>query len=124
MIGANQEPRGLKFEGTDGWISIQLHGSKLEAQPASLLQETIGENEIHLGRSPGHHDNFLEAVRTRKPPVATAEIGHRTATICHLNNIAMLTGRKLKWDPIKEQILNDEEANSMLARPMRPPWHL
>ena len=124
LVGESKAPRGLKFEGTDGWVFIHLHGGRLEAQRKSLLQEFIGPNEIHLGRSPGHHRDFLNAVKTRSQPVAPAEVGHRTATICHLVNIAMLTGRKLKWDPKKEQITNDPEANRMLSRPMRSPWHI
>ncbi|GAH64642.1 unnamed protein product, partial [marine sediment metagenome] len=85
---------------------------------------TVGPDEIHLGRSPGHHQDFLNAVKTRQKPVAPSEVGHRTGTICHLVNIAMLTGRKLEWDPQQEQITNDPEANRMLSRPMRSPWYL
>jgi predicted dehydrogenase len=124
LIGESKEPRGLKFEGTDGWIFIHIHGGDLEAEPSSLLKEFIGPDEIHLGRSPGHHQDFLNAVKTRRQPMAPAEVGHRTATICHLVNIAMLTGRRLKWDPQSEQIINDAEANRLLSRPMRSPWHL
>ena len=122
MIGTNDEPRGVKFEGDKGWIFINVHGGKLEAEPKSLLDEKIGDNEIHLGRTPNHTDNFVEMVKSRGTPMATAEIGHRTGSICHLLNIAMLTGSKLKWDPKAEQITNDAEANKMLARPMRSPW--
>jgi hypothetical protein len=56
--------------------------------------------------------------------VATAEIGHRTASVCHLNNIAMRLGRKLKWDPVKEQFADDSEANSLITPKMRAPWKL
>ena len=124
LIGSSEEPRGLKLEGSDGWIFIHIHGGSLEAEPESLLKETIGPNEIHLGRSPNHHRGFLNSVETRIQPYAPAEVGHRTATICHLLNIAMLTGRKLKWDPKREQIIGDCEANGMLGQPMRSPWHL
>ena len=124
MIGRSGGTRGLKFEGTHGWIFIHLHGGRLEAEPKSVLQEVMGPGELHLGRSPGHHRDFLNAVKTRRQPMAPAEVGHRTATICHLLNIAMLTERKLKWDPQREQIINDSEANRMLSRPMRSPWHL
>ncbi|MHC4357046.1 MAG: Gfo/Idh/MocA family protein, partial [Planctomycetota bacterium] len=50
--------------------------------------------------------------------------GHRSASICHLGNIAMLTGRKLRWDPAQEDFVNDAQANRMLSRPMRSPWRL
>ena len=124
LIGGSSGERGLKFEGTDGWIFIHIHGGRLEAEPASLLKEFIGPDEIHLGRSPGHHQDFINAVKVRRQPVAPAEVGHRTASICHLVNIAMQTGCKLKWDPATEQIVNNSDANRMLARPMRSPWHL
>lgn len=124
LMGASEEPRGLKFEGTDGWVFIHIHGGRLEAEPRAVLREFTGPDETHLGRSPGHHQDFLNAVRTRRQPMAPAEAGHRTATICHLVNIAMLTGRKLTWDPGKEQIIDDAEANRMLTPPMRSPWHL
>jgi predicted dehydrogenase len=123
LIGTTDQPRGLKFEGDKGWIFVHIHGASLEASDPAILQEKIGANEIQLGRSPGHHRNFLDCVKSRKDPLATAEIGHRTATICHLNNIAMLTGKKLKWDPVKEQT-DDAEANALLTPKMRSPWHL
>lgn len=122
MIGEAKGPRGLKFEGTDGWIFIHIHGGKLEASSESLLTSKISANEIQLGRSPGHHRNFLDSVKSRTQPVASAEIGHRTATICHINNIAMALGRKLTWNPCCEQFVNDCEANRLLTPAMRWPW--
>jgi len=124
MIGASVDPRGLKFIGSNGWIFIHIHGGRLEAEPASLLQETLRPEEIHLGRSPGHHRNFLDAVKTRNQPMASVEIGHRTATICHLLNIAMLTKSPIRWDPEKEEILNNPEAQRLLARSTRSPWYV
>jgi len=124
MIGANKGPRGLKVEGTDGWIVVHIHGGKLEASHPSLLKEKIADNETHLGRSPGHQRNFIDCVKSRKAPFAKSEIGQRTATICHLNNIAMLTGRTLKWDPVKEEIIGDAQASKLLTPTMRMPWRL
>ena len=124
LIGQSAGRRGLKFEGSEGWIFIHVHGGRMEAEPQSLQKEKIGPNEIHLGRSPGHHQNFLDAVRQRRQPVASAEIGHRTASICHLVNIALLLERKLKWDPNKEQVLGDNPTNRMVAPSMREPWRL
>ena len=81
--------------------------------------------EIRVARSPGHHRNFLDTVKSRQDPMAPVEVGHHTATICHLINISLqLDGRKLKWDPKKEQIIDDPQANSMIKRPMRTPWRL
>ena len=136
LICQTGEPRmGARFEGTEGWIQFGFGG--LKAQPESLLQSTIGPSEIHLQQSlperkedvyrqylPDHVRNFLNAVKARKDPIAPVEIGHRTASLCHLGNIAIRLMRKLQWDPEKEQFLGDAEANALLARPLRPPWHL
>ncbi len=117
-------PRGVKFEGTDGWVFVHIHGGNLEAEPASLLKEIIGPNEEHLGRSPGHHRDFLNNVKVRGECMAPPEVGHRTATMCNIANIAMRLRRKLQWDPDKEQFINDAEANNMLMPSMRGPWHV
>jgi predicted dehydrogenase len=124
MIGSTAGPRGLKFEGDEGWIFIHVHDQKVEASDPRILESELGEDEIHLGRSPGHHRNFVDCVKLRQEPMATAEIGHRTATICHLNNIAMTLGRAVHWDPVNEVVVGDEEANKMLKPDMRPPWVL
>jgi len=124
MIGSSEGQRGLKLVGSDGWIFIHIHGGRLEAEPATLLKQQIGPNEIHVERSPVHRRNFLDSIKTRRKTVAHEEIGHRTATICHLLNIAMLTGRPLQWDPQAEKITNDDEASRMMHRPMRSPWSL
>ncbi len=67
--------------------------------------------------------NFVECVRTRKAPICDAEIGHRSASMCHLGNISLrLGGRSLEWDPKKEEFKRDREANGMLHRAQRGPW--
>jgi len=124
MIGKNQGPRGVKFEGDQGSIFIHVHGGKLQAEPASLLKTEIGKDDVSLGRSPGHHRNFIDCVKSRKTPFAPAEVGHRTATICHLANIAMRVGRPLTWNPKNETIADDSQASSLLAPKMRAPWKL
>jgi len=124
MVGSSSGQRGAKLIGDKGWIFIHIHGGRLEASDESILKEKIGPDEIHIVRSPGHHQNLIESIQSRKQPVAEAEIGHRSASLCHLINIAMLTEKKLKWNPQTEKITNDATANSMTARPMRAPWHL
>lgn len=109
-----------RFEGTEGWVDVKRGG--LETEPASLKTHVIGANETHLYRSNDHKGNFLECVRTRKDPICTAEIGHRTSTLCHLGNIAMMLKRPLKWDPSKEAFTGDAVANAMRSRPRRAPW--
>ncbi|HQA00512.1 MAG TPA: gfo/Idh/MocA family oxidoreductase, partial [Phycisphaerae bacterium] len=68
--------------------------------------------------------NWIECIKTRQRPICDVEVGHRSATVCHLGNIAMQLGRPLKWDPVKEQFIDDDAANALLSRPMRAPWHL
>ena len=63
-------------------------------------------------------------MRTREDPSAPVEVGHRSATVCHIGNIAMTLGRKLRWDPVKEEFPGDDEANRLLGRPYRKPWRL
>lgn len=111
-----------RFEGADGWVDVKREG--LETEPELLKQETIGPDEIHLYNSRDHKQDFLDCIKSRKDPIANAEVGHRSASLCHLGNIAMLLGRRLKWDPRKERFINDSEANRMLRRPMRAPWRL
>lgn len=113
---------GIKFEGTEGWVFIDR--GKIDAEPKSLLTSVIGPDEIHLYQSMDHTRNFLDCVKLRKDPVTSAEIGHRSTTVCHLGNIAMMLGRKLNWDPVKERFINDHQADRMLSRPMRTPWKL
>ena len=67
---------------------------------------------------------FVEAVKTRKKSANHAEASHRSATILHLANIAIRTGRKLRYDPAKEEIIGDEEANRLVYQPVRAPWRL
>ncbi len=114
--------QGIHFKGTEGWVYIKR--GQLDAHPKSLLTSTIGPNETNLYESNNHKANFLECIKSRAETVAHVEVGHRSCTVCLLGDIAMRLGRKLKWDPDQEQFINDAEANRMLSRPMRSPWHL
>jgi hypothetical protein len=68
--------------------------------------------------------NFLDCVKSRKPTITPVEAAHHSAVPGHLGLIAMLVGRKIKWDPEKEVILDDAEASQLLSRPYRAPWKL
>jgi len=114
--------KGVLFEGAEGWVYVRR--GKLDAYPKSLLSETIGPNEIHLPVSNNHKRNLLDCIKTGKKTVAPIEAAVRSDAICHLSDIAIRLGRKLRWDPENERFLNDDEANRMLTRPMRSPWHL
>jgi predicted dehydrogenase len=112
----------VRFIGTDGWI-VAGEG-QFRTSKESLRTSDIGPNEIHLYESNDHHRNFLDCIKSGRETAAPIEIGHRSATLCHLGNIAMMLKRKLKWDPEKEIFIGDDEANRMLSKPLRQPWHL
>jgi predicted dehydrogenase len=115
----------IKFIGTEGWVGNRGWRGEVEASSPEILKSVIGPNEIHLYTNPeGEHDDFLKCVKSRKDPYFPVDIGHRVSTVCHLANISLRLGRKLKWDPKAERFENDAEADKMLARPMRKPWGL
>jgi predicted dehydrogenase len=137
MIVTNELPNGIKFIGSKGWIFVtrgnysvtasdpvekQASSKALTASDPKIITSKIGPDEIHLYESSDHHGNWLDSVRSRKPPIAPIEVGHRSCSTCLLHHIVMKLGRKVKWDPARERFINDDEANSMLSRPQRWPY--
>ncbi|MEN6574822.1 MAG: Gfo/Idh/MocA family oxidoreductase [Phycisphaerales bacterium] len=124
LIAADEKvhKNGIRFEGDKGWVFVTRGG--IAAEPKSLLQETIGPGETKLYVSDYHKGNFYECVKSRAETIAPVEVAHRSCSACLLGDIAMRTGRKLKWDPAKEQFLGDDAATAMLSRTMRAPWTL
>ena len=121
-----KNPLGVRFEGTEGSVFVlERHlGGTYDAEPKSLLKRTLEPGDIHLPVSNHHQENFIECCKSRARTVAPIDIAVRSDTLCHLSDIAMRLGRKVKWDPEKEDFVNDAEASRMLTRPMRSPWHL
>ncbi len=115
---------GIKFTGSDGWVFVTRDKKKFAAHDPELLKWQAGSGDKQLPRNTGHHDNWLDCIASRQRPICDVEIGHRSATVCHLGNIAMRLGRPLQWDPAKEQFVGDEQANQLVSRPMRAPWRL
>jgi predicted dehydrogenase len=112
---------GVKFEGPEGWIYVTR--GKLEASKPELIKEPLKSKKVELYVSNDQMGNFFECIRTRKAPICEAEIGHRSVSVCHLGVIAIRLGRKLNWDPAKEEFVDDKEANGYLRREMRRPWN-
>ena len=110
----------ILFTGTEGEIRIQR--KKLETTPASLKDKVIGETEKLVYHSENHYKDFLDAMRKRSKPICDVEVGHRTATVCNIGNIAYQLKRPLQWNPKKEQFKNDAEANALLGRSMNKQW--
>jgi len=121
-----RNPLGVKFEGIDGWVFVKEEhlGGKPDASPKLLLEKPIGPNEVHLPVSNHHQQNFLDCVKTRASTVAPVEVAVRSDTLCQLSDIAMRLGRKLRWDPENEKLINDTQADRMLKRPTRSAWRL
>lgn len=113
-------PDGTTFIGDKG--KLHVNRQRIVAEPAELIAQPLSDSEVHLYQSGNHHKNFLDCIRSRKLPICDVEIGHRSATACHLGNIAVRLGRKIPWDPVKQEIVGDEEAQRMLSRPHRAPW--
>jgi predicted dehydrogenase len=137
MIVTNELPNGIKFIGSKGWIFVtrgnytvtasdpvekQASSKALTASDPKIITSKIGPDDIHLYESDDQHGNWLECVKTRKQPISPIEIGHRVCSTCLLHHITMKLGRKVKWDPMRERFINDDEANSMLSRPQRWPY--
>jgi len=117
-----QEKQGVVFEGTEGWVYVRR--GHTDAYPKSLLTTAIRPDEIHLYHSRGHAQDFIDGVKSRSGTVCPIETAHRSNSICQLSDIAIRLKRKLKWDPGREQFIDDSEADRLLSRAMRKPWRL
>jgi len=124
LVCRTQEDEIYRFEGTEGWIQVPTYSDEITCQPESLRTTVIGPDEIHLYESNDHHRNFVDCIKTRGQTAAPVEVGHRSVTICHLGNIAMQLKSRLRWDPVAERFTDSHEANTLLSRAMRSPWHL
>jgi predicted dehydrogenase len=110
----------VRFEGEEGWVETGDSG-QLEAHPKSLL----GNRGFEGGYPQDNHVRaFLDCVKTRQQTVSNAEASHRSISACHVANICKRLGRPIKWDPVKEECIGDEEANRLRSRAYREPWYL
>jgi hypothetical protein len=113
---------GTKWIGENGWVWVD-RGAQ-ETYPAGLWDEYIGPEENRLYRSRDHYQNFLDCVRSRGETITPIETAHRSASVGHLGVITIELGRKIRWDPETETILDDPEARRLLSRSYRSPWQL
>ncbi len=113
---------GIKFIGSEGWIHVE--SSKITSSIPDVDKIELKPDAVRLYKSDDHIGDFINSVKARTEPGATIEIGHRTATICHLGYIATTLKRELHWDPVKEEFKNDDEANALRSRPMRGNWSI
>ena len=115
-------PSGCTFTGTRG--TLRIDRDHLTSDPAKIVKEPLGKDDVHLPKSPGHHRNWLDCIRSRKRPVADVEIGARSVAITILGNLAYWNHRTLRWDPKKWEFVDDPKANKWLDRERRSPWKL
>lgn len=118
----NENPHGIRFEGTEGSVFVNRRG--IWSEPESLVKVHFKSSAVRLNESHNHHANFLDCVKARRDPICRIEAGHHANVICNLSNIATRLRRKLRWDPAKERFTDDDQANRMLTRAMRPPWRI
>jgi predicted dehydrogenase len=122
----SQFPRGTGNStvliGDEGWIWVSRQG--MQSHPESILRTIIGPNDKRVIHSDDHKRNFLDAVRTGQPTVTNIEAAAHDEMIAQMSDIAVRLKRKLRWDPVKEEFIGDEEANRRLSKPMRSPWRL
>ena len=112
-----------EFEGTEGSVRIDNQGRQFVTIPEKLKSDKFGTDLLEVYPSNDDHQrNFIECVKSRQEPAAPVEVGHRSATVCHLGNIAVHLKASLKWDPEKEQFIDHEQANAMLNRDAKQTW--
>ena len=113
---------GCIFEGEKGLLYVNR--GVVRVWPEEVFEEPIKDTDVRLYKSTQHFQNWLECIKTRKLPICDVAIGHRSATVCHLGNISIRTGRKIQWDPVKEEIVGDAEAAKLTSKEYRAPWKL
>jgi len=113
---------GILFIGSEGWVSVSRQS--IEASSKSILTSVIGPGQIRMPVSDDHRRNFLDCVKSRQKTMCPVEVASRSDAVCHQADIAIRLGRKVHWDPVNEQFVNDDTANRMLTGTMRSPWHL
>jgi predicted dehydrogenase len=126
IAGGHSDIRGgTKWIGTDGWVWVDrggFDGSNPEWKEWTDLPVDV--RKVKLIRSRNHYRNFLDSVKSREPTITPADTAHHSAIPGHLGLISMLVGRKIYWNPNKQNIMADEEATKLLSRRYREPWKL
>jgi len=125
VANQSQHPHGMgaRWIGEHGWVHVNRGGLNA-SNPAWLQRDILGSNAIRLYRSNNHIGNFIDCVKTRRETIVPAETGCRSISVAHLGEIAMLTGRKIRWNPVTEEIQGDPQASALLSRAYREPWRL
>lgn len=121
IVGQGQKdiPGGTTFIGDKGKIHVDR--GRISSDPAEILKEPLADSDVQLYKSTNHKGDFVACIKSGKLPICDVEIGHRSATACHLANIACRTGEKLTWDPVKEELSGSDVAKAIFERAHRSP---
>jgi predicted dehydrogenase len=113
----------IQFIGSEGRLEVSR--SYLRTYPNKALADTpLKDSDMNrVYKSENHHEDWLDAIRNRIRPICDVEIGHRTASVCNVANIAYSLQRPLEWNPVREQFVDDPGANLMLDRAYRGQWN-
>jgi predicted dehydrogenase len=133
ILGKGHAWGGCIFVGEKG--KLEVNRNKFTSNPKEIAAElskkidmadevTKWSDKTALWQARWHLQNWLDCIKTREKPAADVEIGHRSVTVCHLANLARHIGRRLKWDPAKEQFVGDDDANKLVDRPRRKGYEL
>jgi predicted dehydrogenase len=122
VLGQQQKdiPDSVTFIGENAKVHVTR--KDITCDKPELLKTEFGSSDKRLYVSKDHYGNFLDCVKSRNKPVADIEIGHRTATVCHLGNMAVRIGRKIQWDPVAERVAGNDQSDPMLNRTWRAPY--
>lgn len=114
---------GTMFFGDKGrWVYVDRE--KIDASDKKLLRTEFRKNDFRFRKEGNHMTDFLRGVQTREECIAPVNAGHRSASVGHLGKIACTLGGKFKWDPKKEEIVDNPALNGLLMRKYRGPWKL
>jgi hypothetical protein len=108
----------VRFEGTEGWIEVE-YSDKLTASSQSILDSVIRPSEISFKDILSDKEDFLQAIKNGRPTLEPLETAHRTISMCQLGLISIKTGSPIKWDPVTEEIIDNNAASALLNIPIR-----
>jgi predicted dehydrogenase len=115
-------PSDCSFEGSGGTIHVSRGG--IRSMPEAILQAPLGDRDFRLANiGTSHRQHWIDCIRSRRQPIADAEIGAKSAQVCQLANIGYQLRRMLRWDPRIEEFGDDAEANRLRSRENRAPWN-
>jgi predicted dehydrogenase len=112
----------VRFEGDAGWVETADSGKMVLSSPALLAGQKVAEIDGYPATF--HVRDFLDCVKTRGKPLANAEVACQSHIACHAANTAIFLGRKLNFDPQKNEFIADDEANRLRSEALREPWRI